>query len=251
MTRKAIALLVGTLVIAGAAALAATPPVAVEPREEGLGLLGHAAAPPAAAAPAVAAAGASTAPAAPPSVERVPSGNPLWAVPLRQLSATRDRPLFAPSRRPPAPVVAYQLASAPPPPPPKPAEPEKPRLSLVGTIARGEERIGMFLDLSTRSVLRLKMGEDHEGWILRGLKRREATLEKGRQSAVLTLPPPELNRPGSVPPASGPAVAGGTSAPQISAPVAAIMPAMPTPQAFPQLTPTGGTNPFQPQAARR
>jgi general secretion pathway protein N len=247
MTRKAIALLVGTLVIADATALAATPPVVVEPREEGLGLLGHAAPP-----PAVTAAAASTAPAAASSVERVPSGNPLWAVPLRQLSATRDRPLFAPSRRPPAPVVAYQLASAPPPPPSKPAEPEKPRLSLVGTIARGEERIGMFLDESTRSVLRLKMGEDHEGWVLRGLKRREVTLEKGRQIAVLTLPAPEVSRPGSVPPA--PAVAGGTSAQKISAPAAANTPVAPTfvPLTFPHAPAATGTNPFQqPQYGRR
>jgi hypothetical protein len=32
-----------------------------------------------------------------------PSGNPLWAVPIKDLSQTRDRPIFTPSRRPPPP----------------------------------------------------------------------------------------------------------------------------------------------------
>jgi hypothetical protein len=182
-------MIVLTRVLAGAAALAATPPVAVvEPRDDAFGL-GHTAVPAAVTAPAAAS--------APASVEHVSSANPLWAIPLQQLSATRQRPLFAPSRRPPPPVVAYQLASAPPPPPPKPAEPEKPRLSLVGTIAAGAEGIGVFQDLaSSGSVLRLKMGEGHDGWVLRAVQRREVTLQKGSQIAVLTLPLPEMNKIG-------------------------------------------------------
>jgi hypothetical protein len=193
MMRTTIVLLAGML--ASAVALAATPPVVVEPRDDALGL-GRASAPSALTAP-------SPAP-APASVEHAPSANPLWAIPLLQLTATMQRPLFAPSRRPPPPVVAYQLASVPPPPPPKPAEPEKPRLSLVGTIAGGAEGIGVFLDSATRGVLRLKMGESHEGWVLRTVRRREATLQKGSQIAVLTLPPPEMSKAGLAPPAVAP-----------------------------------------------
>jgi hypothetical protein len=192
MVRTTIVLLARMLV--SAVALAATPPVVVEPRDDTLGL-GRAGEPSAVTPRPVA-----TVP-APASVEHVPSANPLWAIPLLQLSATRERPLFAPSRRPPPPVVAYQLASAPPPPPPKPAEPEKPRLSLVGTIAGGAEGIGVFLDSTTRAVLRLKMGETHEGWVLRAVRRREATLQKGSQVAVLTLPLPEMSKAGLAPPA--------------------------------------------------
>jgi hypothetical protein len=186
----------GLLAFVGASALAATPPVAVvEPREDAMGLE-HAAAPAASPPP------AQSAPFTPAIAERVPSasGNPLWAIPLRQLTATRDRPLFAPSRRPPSPVVAYQLASVPPPPPPKAIEPERPRLSLVGTIAWGAEGIGLFIDPATTSVLRLKMGEGHEGWVLRGVRGREATLEKGSQIAVLTLPPPDMSKASPPPP---------------------------------------------------
>jgi hypothetical protein len=195
MVRTTIVLLARMLV--SAVALAATPPVVVEPRDDTLGL-GRAGEPSAATPRSVA-----TVP-APASVEHVPSANPLWAIPLLQLSATRERPLFAPSRRPPPPVVAYQLVSAPPPPPPKPAEPEKPRLSLVGTIAGGAEGIGVFLDSTTRAVLRLKIGETHEGWVLRAVRRREATLQKGSQVAVLTLPLPEMSKAGLAPPAGAP-----------------------------------------------
>jgi general secretion pathway protein N len=77
-------------------------------------------------------------------------------------------------------------------------------LSLVGTIAGGAEGIGVFLDSSTRGVLRLKMGESHEGWVLRTVRRREATLQKGSQIAVLTLPPPEMSKAGPAPPTVAP-----------------------------------------------
>src|SRR5205085_1277730 len=58
-------------------------------------------------------------PGTPARVERSePSGNPLWAIPLSALTATRERPLFLPSRRAPAPAVAGRPIVAPPPPPP-------------------------------------------------------------------------------------------------------------------------------------
>ncbi len=46
-----------------------------------------------------------------------PSGNPLWAIPLSSLTATRERPIFLPSRRAPAPAVAAtpQVVTLPPP----------------------------------------------------------------------------------------------------------------------------------------
>jgi general secretion pathway protein N len=69
-------------------------------------------------------------------------------------------------------------------------------LSLVGTIAAGAEGIGVFQDLANNGVLRLKMGEGHDGWVLRSVQRREVTLQKGSQTAVLTLPLPELTKAG-------------------------------------------------------
>src|SRR4051812_6964105 len=40
-------------------------------------------------------------------VANEPRGNPLWAIPLKSLSVTRERPLFTPLRRVPAPAVAH------------------------------------------------------------------------------------------------------------------------------------------------
>jgi len=125
----------------------------------------------------------------PPAAERPLSANPLWAIPLTALSGTRDRPIFSATRRPPAPAVAPaaapKVAAA-----PKPRERERPQLNLVGTIAGGDEGFGIFLDQSTKAALRLKVGEDYQGWKLRSVQGREATLEKDQQVFTLELPQP-------------------------------------------------------------
>ncbi len=126
----------------------------------------------------------------PPAPQRTLSANPLWGIPLSKLSGTRERPIFSPSRRPPPPAVAIVPEAAPPPPPPPNQAPEPPPVSLVGTIAGGDESFGIFVDQSTKTPLRLKIGEDYQGWKLRTIQGREATLEKDQQAAVLTLPPP-------------------------------------------------------------
>src|SRR5258708_30648134 len=63
------------------------------------------------------------APASPP-----PSGNPLWTIPLNQLSMTKERPILSPSRHPPPPPVVAPAYVAPVAsrPPPKAKEPERP-----------------------------------------------------------------------------------------------------------------------------
>jgi hypothetical protein len=119
---------------------------------------------------------------------RVLSANPLWAVPLMQLSGTRDRPIFSASRRPPSVAVAAEPAVVQP--PPRKKEIETPQLSLVGTIASDDEGFGIFIDQSTKTALRLKIGEDYQGWKLRAIRGREVTMAKDQQAAVLTLPQP-------------------------------------------------------------
>jgi hypothetical protein len=138
-----------------------------------------------------------TAPAEPaPVPERALSANPLWAIPLTALSGTRDRPIFSSSRRPPVPAVAPaavpKIAAV-----QKPREPERPPLSLVGTIASGDEGFGIFLDQSTRAALRLKVGEDYQGWKLRSVQGREAILEKDQQAVTLALPQPGVGQAAS------------------------------------------------------
>jgi hypothetical protein len=125
------------------------------------------------------------------AVERPPpGGNPLWALSLKQLSITRERPIFSPSRRPPPPAAPTYVAPVAVRTPPKPREPERPSITLVGTILGTSESIGIFLDQSTRDIVRLLLGEDHEGWALRSVKTREVTLVKHRERVVLELPRP-------------------------------------------------------------
>jgi hypothetical protein len=117
----------------------------------------------------------------------IPAGNPLWNIPLNDLSATRERPIFSPSRRPPPPVAApvHEIVAR------KSAEPDRPQLTLVGTVVGEREAIAVLLDPTTKNALRLKTGEKHEGWVLQSVRAREATFEKDRKTAVLTLPQPE------------------------------------------------------------
>lgn len=127
--------------------------------------------------------------------ERELRGNPLWGIPLKLLNATRERPIFSPSRRAPVPVVAgpppvQAVAPAPPPPPP-----ERPRLTLIGAIAGDDGGIAVILDEATRDIIRLRTGENHAGWVLRSVHGREATLEKDRETMLLALPSPNNEQP--------------------------------------------------------
>jgi general secretion pathway protein N len=132
------------------------------------------------------------APTRPAKSERVPSANPLWAIPLATLATTRDRPIFSPSRRPPPAAVApVPVVAAPP--RPKPAKVERPQLALVGTIGGPEESFAIFVDQTTKVALRLKIGEDYQGWSLRAVAPREVTLEHDDQTEVLSLPAPDAN----------------------------------------------------------
>ena len=115
------------------------------------------------------------------------AGNPLWAVPLSSLTVTRERPLVSASRRPPAPPVVARPVAPARPAPPRPSEPQRPQLSLVGTVA-GADGIAVFIDQSNQSVVRLRTGEGHDGWVLRTIGPREVTLQNDRDTAILALP---------------------------------------------------------------
>jgi hypothetical protein len=123
-------------------------------------------------------------------VDAARHGNPLWAIPLGVLSATRERPLFPSSRRSPAPAVAAAPRPEPVSLPPPPPTPEVLGLALVGAVVNADQGIAVFVDTSTRTVIRLKVGEAHLGWVLRVVLARETTLEKNQRTVTLKLPLP-------------------------------------------------------------
>ena len=109
--------------------------------------------------------------------------NPLWAIPLESLSATRERPIFSPSRRPPLGNVM---------PIPIVVQPDRLNLTLVGAIA-GENGIAIFRDDSNKSVVRLRIGQSHSGWSLVRVTQRDATLRKNGEIATVALPTPSAH----------------------------------------------------------
>jgi general secretion pathway protein N len=107
-------------------------------------------------------------------------------MPIQLLHATRERPLFSPSRRPPMPVVI----AGPPPKIETPKAPDEPTLDLIGTVTGNPDAgYAVFVDKASHDVVRLKTGEGQDGWILQSVSKREAVLEKDERSAIVRLPP--------------------------------------------------------------
>jgi hypothetical protein len=120
--------------------------------------------------------------AGPPQTSVSPT-NPLRSIPIASLTATREKPIFSPLRRPPSVVQRVQ-------PPLAIDQPPRPRFSLVGAVAGESEGIAIVLDETTKVILRLRTGESHLGWTLRKVSRREVTLENGRETIILDLATP-------------------------------------------------------------
>lgn len=117
-----------------------------------------------------------------------PRGNPLWFVPLSLLKATRERPVFSTSRRPPpAQVLPPRMEPVIVPIAQKAPEPEHPSLALIGSIVGDTNAIAVFLDQTTQKNVRLRAGEVHDGWILSSILQREVTLTKANRVEVLFL----------------------------------------------------------------
>ena len=116
------------------------------------------------------------------------AGNPLWAVPLRLLNITRERPLFSSSRRP------AQVAPTPAVPQVRPLTAalqklvQRPNFRLLGTIIGDGEGVAVFLDQNTQRVLSLRAGEGREGWILDSVTARSVTLRNGSDLEHWTMP---------------------------------------------------------------
>jgi len=108
--------------------------------------------------------------------------NALWSITLASLTATRERPIFTPTRRPPPLLIKSAPTEA--------VSTGQPSLALVGAIAGDDDGIAIFLDGATKNVIRMKTGESHGGWTLRTVKAREAILQNEQKTSTLTLPAP-------------------------------------------------------------
>ena len=130
-----------------------------------------------------------------------PFASPLAALPFDRLSATRDRPLFSPTRRPPAPVP---IVAAPPPPPSPP-----PDLALLGIVMDGEEARAVVRAGPAAKILRVGIGDDIDGWKVGQIEARQLVLLlDGRTATFRMFTGDDKNRSPNAgaagPPSSGP-----------------------------------------------
>jgi hypothetical protein len=106
-------------------------------------------------------------------------GNPLQALSLDRLSATRDRPLFSSDRRPPAPPPPpVERAPEPPPAPPD--------VTLLGIVVDGE-RARAIVRSGTAKIERVQIGDDISGWKVSQIEGRRMLLSLDDRSATFTL----------------------------------------------------------------
>ena len=140
--------------------------------------------------------------------------NPLEAQPLDRLSATRERPLFSPTRRP----------IPPPPPPPVEAAPvavvpQPPNVQLFG-IVMDDEGARAIVRSGTEKVDRVQIGDDIGGWKVAQIEGRRLVLSLDGRLATFTLFSDDNGQqtPRDAGPQADPVTNQSPSTPQASAP---------------------------------
>jgi hypothetical protein len=118
---------------------------------------------------------------------------------LDDLSATRDRPLFSPSRRPRPNNVAVAIAPPPPPPPPPRVPTPAPNLTFFGTFESPTE-VGAAVQLSPddKPVI-VRYGTYINGWRVIDISHQRLVLALEDRRAVFTLFSPKGETPGANP----------------------------------------------------
>jgi hypothetical protein len=142
--------------------------------------------------------------------------NPLEAQPLDRLLATRERPLFSPTRRPTPP---------PPPPPPEAAPvavvPQLPNVQLFGIVV-DDEGARAIVRSGAEKVDRVQIGDDIGGWKVSQIEGRRLVLSLDGRFATFTLFSNDNGQqaPRETEPQAGPVTNQAPSAPQANAPPA-------------------------------
>jgi general secretion pathway protein N len=133
---------------------------------------------------------AQSSPDSPGAVELPLVRNPFADVPLDRLSATRDRPLFSPSRRPTVP---------PPPPPagpriehaPRPSPVQSPTVALFGIVVGAQGPRAFIGTGPTDPIVGVRPGDDVHGWMVTAITERSLVLSRADLTATFMLFSPE------------------------------------------------------------
>ncbi|MGA3000013.1 hypothetical protein [Bradyrhizobium sp.] len=105
--------------------------------------------------------------------------NPLAAQSLERLSATIDRPLFSPSRRPPAGPVAQA--------PNQPVPPVAPPDLVLSGIVMDGDSVRAVVQVGAEKILRAQIGDKIDGWTVSQIEGRKLVLSLDGRFATFTL----------------------------------------------------------------
>jgi type II secretory pathway component PulC len=106
--------------------------------------------------------------------------NPLAAIQLDSLAATREQPLFSRDRKVYRPVQAV--------PAPKVVMPPVPNLSLVGVVLSDTSPLVILIDQTLKTQVRMREGETYNGWTLKRVEPLQAIIQNGATEFRLLLP---------------------------------------------------------------
>lgn len=118
-----------------------------------------------------------------------PAGVRLESMTLEDLPATRELPLFTPSRHPPLPPPP------PPPPPPKvvekpqkkpPAPKKPPQLRLMGVVISDDRNVAIMLG-KKRETHRIVVGDEIEGWKVVAVEPNSVELQFRKEKRVYRM----------------------------------------------------------------
>ena len=105
--------------------------------------------------------------------------NPVAALSLDQLAATRERPLFAPDRRRPTAALIIRHAE---PPPPNP-----PRLSLSAVVVDKNAPTAVVRTDPGGKAARVRLGDEVGGWRVTQIERQRLVISLDGRSATVTM----------------------------------------------------------------
>jgi general secretion pathway protein N len=111
------------------------------------------------------------------SAARAEPRNPLDVLQLKSLTETLERPLFQPSRRPPAPTSVATPEREPPAFDGRPVALGPPPFELVGAVVGKDIAIALVRNKTTSEIVRLRQGDDAEGWRVVTIESQTVTLE--------------------------------------------------------------------------
>ena len=122
-----------------------------------------------------------------PPLAALPAQPSYAMAPVEDFSEIRERPLFSPTRRPPAQGVVATAAP----------EPEL-QVTLVGVIMFSEEQIAIVRLKDTSRLARLSVGDSIQGWILDSIEPSRVTFRRGDVEEHIELTydvPPPVQKP--------------------------------------------------------